>query len=56
MWGMWHAWGRKEMHIVLSGKPEGDGRITLNWIIRKEDNTGHNGFRWLKIGTGGGLL
>jgi len=48
--------GRKEMCIVLSGKPEGHGRITVNWVIRKEDNTGQNEFRWLKIQNSGGLL
>jgi hypothetical protein len=32
---MWHTWGRKEMRIILSGKPEGDGRVTLNWVIKK---------------------
>jgi hypothetical protein len=53
---MWYAWGRKEMCIVLSGKPDGDGRITLIWVMRKQDNTGQTGFRWLKIGTGCGLL
>jgi hypothetical protein len=51
---MWHAWGRKEMCIILSGKPEGDGMMTL--VINKQDNTGHTEFGWLKRGTGGGLL
>jgi hypothetical protein len=53
---MWHAWGRKEMRIVLSGKPEGDGKITLNWVINKQNDTGHIGFWQLKIGPSGGLL
>lgn len=56
MWGTWHAWGRKEMHIVMSGKPVGDARITLNSVINKQGNTGHPGFWWLKIGLSGGLL
>jgi hypothetical protein len=45
-----------EMCIVLSGKPEGDGRITLKWVINKQDNTVQTGFWWLKIRTSGGLL
>jgi hypothetical protein len=53
---MWQAWGRKEMHIVLSGKPEGDGKVTLNSVINEQDETGHTGFWWLKIGLSGGLL
>jgi len=36
MLGMRHAWGRKEMPIELSGKPEGDWGIILNWVIKTE--------------------
>ena len=55
MWGMWHAWGRKEMCIVLSGKPEGNGTVTLKWVINKQDNTVQTRFWWLEKGTSGGL-
>jgi hypothetical protein len=44
------------MRIVLTGKPEGEGRISLNWVINKQANTGQTGFWWLKMGTGGGFL
>jgi hypothetical protein len=35
---------------------EVDGRIILNWILRKYGGNVWNGFNWLRIGTGGGLL
>jgi len=36
MLGMRLAWGRKEMRIELSGKPEGNWGITLNGVIKTE--------------------
>ena len=53
------------VHRVLVGKPEGkrqlgdpdvDGRIILEWIFRKWEGDSGTGWRWLRIGTGGGLL
>jgi len=32
--GMRHTGGINEMRIELSGKPEGDWGITLNWVIK----------------------
>jgi len=52
---MWHAWGRKEICIVLSEKPEGDERVTLKWVVNKQDNTVWIRFWWLEKGTSGGL-
>ena len=53
------------VHRVLVGKPEGkrplgdqdvDGRIILRWIFRKLEGVVGTGWRWLRIGTGGGRL
>ena len=53
------------VHRVLVGKPEGrrplgdpdiDGRIILRWIFGKWEWVVGTGWRWLRIGTGGGLL
>ena len=53
------------VHRVLVGKPEGkrhwrgpdaDGRIILRWIFRKWEGVVRSGWRWLRIGTGGGHL
>jgi hypothetical protein len=53
------------VHRVLVGKPEGkrplgdpdvDGRIILKWIFRKWEGVVGIGWRWLRIGTGGGHL
>jgi hypothetical protein len=33
-----------------------DGRIILEWILKKYDGKVWNGFIWLGVGTGGGLL
>ena len=53
------------VHSVLVGKPEGkiplgdqdvDGRIILRWILRKWEGVVRTGWRWLRIGTGGGRL
>ena len=53
------------VHKVLVVKPEGknhwgdqdvDGRIILRWIFRKWEGVVGTGWRWLRIGTGGGRL
>jgi hypothetical protein len=53
------------VHRVLVGKPEGkrplgrprlDGMIILRWIFRKSEGVVGTGWRWLRIGTGGGHL
>jgi hypothetical protein len=33
-----------------------DGRIVLRWIIKKKGVRVWTGFKWLRIGTDGGLL
>jgi hypothetical protein len=33
-----------------------DGRIILEWILRKKGGNVWNGFNWLRIGTSAGLL
>jgi hypothetical protein len=33
-----------------------DGRIILRWILKKHGGRVWNGFVWLRIGTGSGLL
>jgi hypothetical protein len=38
------------------GDPDVDGRIILRWIIRKWEGVVGTGWRWLRIGTGGGRL
>ena len=52
-------------HGVLVRKPEGkrplgdpdvDGRIILRWIFRKWEGVVGTGWRWLRIGRGGGHL
>ena len=56
---------RRGVYRVLVGKSEGknhledtgvDGRIILRWNFRKWDVGVWTGSRWLRIGTGGGLL
>jgi hypothetical protein len=32
------------------------GRITLSWTLGRQGSMGKNGFIWLRIGLGGGLL
>jgi hypothetical protein len=53
------------VHRVLVGKPEGkrllgykdvDGRIILRLIFRRFERVVGTGWRWLRIGTGGGHL
>jgi hypothetical protein len=53
------------VHRVLVGKPEGmgrwgdsdvNGRIILRWKLRKLEEVVGTGWRWLRIGTGGGHL
>ena len=53
------------MQRVLVGKPEGkshwgdqdvDGMIILRWILRKLEGIVGIGWKWLRIGTGGGHL
>jgi hypothetical protein len=63
---MWRVWGRlRAVHRVLVGKPEGkshcgdpdvDGRIILRWMFRKLKGVVGTGWRWFRIGTGGGHL
>ena len=38
------------------GDPDVDGRIILRWIFRKWEGVVGTGWRWLRIGTGGGRL
>ena len=63
---MWHAWETGEVHNGFWGgdlrerdhlKDLGvDGRIILNWILKKWDWEAWTGLIWLRIGTGGGRL
>jgi hypothetical protein len=65
---MWHVGGRGEVNTGFwlgdlregdqLGDPGVDRRIISKWILKKWDGgTGAcNGFSWLSIGTGGGLL
>jgi hypothetical protein len=32
------------------------GRITLRWILGRQESMGRTGFGWLRIGSSGGLL
>ena len=38
------------------GDPDVDGRIILRWTCRKWEEGVGTGWRWLRIGTGGGHL
>jgi hypothetical protein len=38
------------------GEPDIDGRIILRWIFRKLEGVVRTGWKWLRIGTGGGHL
>jgi hypothetical protein len=38
------------------GDPDIDGRITLRCIFRKREGVAGTGWRWLRIGRGGGHL
>jgi hypothetical protein len=40
---------------IIVGKPEGK-RVTLKWILKKRDLRMWIGFKWLKIGSSGGLF
>jgi hypothetical protein len=63
---MWHAWGRGEVFtgFWLGGPKVRDhwedrnigGRITLSWTLSRQGSMGRTGFRWLRIGSNGGLL
>jgi hypothetical protein len=64
----WHVArrGKRDMHTGVwwedlregdyLGDPGVDGRIILKWIFKKWDRWVWTGLRWLRIGTGGGLL
>ena len=64
MGGACGAYGeRRVIYRVLVRKPEGktqlgrpwrDGRIILNWMLRKWVVGAWTGSSWLRIGTGGG--
>jgi len=63
---MWRVWGRGEgctgfwwgdlMERDHWGGPAADGKIILRWIFRKWEGVVRTGWRWLRIGTGGGHL
>ena len=63
---MWHVLGGREMHTRfwwgdLSERDHledvgVDGRLMLNWIVKKWDEESWTGLIWLRIGTGGGRL
>jgi hypothetical protein len=58
----------RDVYRVLVGRPEGkrplgkprpkweDNRITLSWVLGRQESVGRNGFRWLRIGSNGRLL
>ena len=65
MGGTCCTYGRRDVHKVLVGKPDGkrplgrpnlDGRIILRRIFRKWEGVVGTGWSWLRIGTGGGRL
>jgi Zn-dependent protease len=43
-------------NIIPEYDPDVDGRIILRWIVRKWHGLVGIGWRWLRIGTGGGHL
>jgi hypothetical protein len=63
---MWHAWERgetctgfwwespKERDHLEDGRV--DGRMGSKWTVGRLVGGVWNGFTWLRIGTGGGLL
>jgi hypothetical protein len=61
---MWHEW--EQMHTEISwenlkepdrfGDLTVDGRIILNWILKKYVGRCWSGFTWLKIKTSGVFL
>jgi hypothetical protein len=42
--------------VAYWGDPDVDGKIILTWIFRKLEGVVGTGWRWLRIGTGGGHL
>jgi hypothetical protein len=49
----------RKVYWYLVGKPEGkrpNGRMGSEWILRRLAGRVWNGFSWLRIGAGGGLL
>jgi uncharacterized membrane protein YjdF len=47
----------RNVYRSLAGESEGvDGRIILEWILRKYDGKVWTGFIWLRIGNSGGFL
>ena len=63
MWSVWGSgevctgfwWGnlRDRDHL---GDPDVDGRIILRWTCRKLEGVVGTGWRWFRMGTGGGHL
>jgi len=63
---MWHAWGRGEVFtgFWLEGPKRRNhwedlgvgGRITLRLTLGRQGSMERNGFGWLRIGSGCGLL
>ena len=52
----YRAWGGALKEIDHLEDKGVDGRIPLNWIIRKQGREAWTGLIWFRIGTSGGLL
>jgi hypothetical protein len=50
------TFGRKTEREDMSQSVGVDGKITLEWILRKYGGKVWNGCIWIRIGTSGGLL
>jgi hypothetical protein len=63
---IWHEWGAGELHtgVWWGDLREGDhledlgvgGTVILKWNLKEWDGQAWTALRWLRIGTGGGLL